>query len=73
MLQLLIGPAALAARYALVVAARWLANAGHGAYAATARTFTLPIDNAGSVIAAGALFGLAVAWRKLAKVWGGKT
>ncbi len=71
MLDLLVGPLALAARYVLILAAGWLANAGLAGF--DGATITIQVDDAAKVIAAGVAFGAALVWRKVAARMGGAT
>ena len=67
------GNVALVARYALIIACGWLANAGIGVFDLDALTFTFSIEHVASLIGGAASLAVAVVWRKAAKWRGGKT
>ena len=70
---ILLGPLALAIRYALVLLAGALANMGLGLWDAATGTLTIQVEDAANVVASLALLLGAVAWRKAAVMLGGKT
>lgn len=73
MTDLLVGPAALAVRYVLILAAGWLASQGFVVYDAVAGTVTLHIESASAALGAAGVLGIALVWRKVAQRLGGRT
>ena len=70
---LLLGPVALAIRYALTLLAGALAGANVAVWDAAAGTLTIRVDDAAPVLASAALFAAVLVWRRVAVLLGGRT
>ncbi len=72
-MELLIGPLGLVIRYGLIALFGALASAGLGLFDSDAGTFTIQTEDAVKVIVGALSLLIAVVWRKVAKMKGGKT
>ena len=73
MVDLLIGPLALATRYGLVFIAGMLVKAGIALFDPATGVISIQVDSAANIIAAGVIFVGALLWRRIVVRLGGKT